>query len=116
MEIDIAGRHIAITSGLRDHVMGKMQKLDKYTLTIVSAHVVFEVQKIAQVCEIVLSGKNLRMTARETTSDMYASFDAAVANLQKQLARYHEKIKDHRTRPNEISTEEDTRLQARAED
>lgn len=105
MQIDIAGRHFAVTEGLKDHVMAKMQKLDKFTLKIESAHVVFEVQKIIQICEIVLSGKNLRMTALEKTSDMYASFDAAVANLQKQLARHHEKLKDHHKKTREIPAE-----------
>ena len=110
MEIDIATRHFHVTDGLKEHVMGKMQKLDKYTLIIVSAHVVFEVQKFTQICEIVLTGKNLRMTALEKTSDIYASFDAAVSNLQKQLARYHEKIKDHRTKDYEIPTQENQGL------
>ena len=110
MEINIAARHFDVTDGLREHVMQKMQKLDKYSLVIVSAHVVFDVQKIAQICEIVLSGKSLRMTATERTNDIYASFDASVGNLQKQLARYHEKIKDHRKNQHEIPTEENQGL------
>jgi len=110
MEIDIAGRHIAVTDGLKEHALAKIQKLDKFTLNIVSAHVVFEVQKISQICEIVLAGRSLRLTACETTNDMYASFDAAVSNMQKQLARHHEKIKDHHKRDNEIPIEEDQGL------
>ena len=113
MDIDISGRHFDVTPGLKDHVMKKMEKLDKYSLNIVAAHVIFEVQKFSQGCEIVLLGKNLRMTAVEKTSDIYASFDAAVASLQKQLARYHEKLKNHHagpdemSKPDEVSAEED---------
>lgn len=106
MDIDIAGRNFDITEGLRGHVLNKMRKLDKYSLIIVSAHVVFAVQKFRQSCEIVLTGKNIRMTALEKTGDIYASFDAAVANLAKQLARYHEKLKHHRKKRSEVSSQE----------
>ena len=110
MDIDISGRHLDLTEGLRDHVLQKMHKLDKFSLKIVSAHVVFEVQRADQTCEIILTGKNIRMTAVEKTSDMYASFDAAVASIQKQLARYHEKIKDHRPKHGEVPIKEDQGL------
>jgi putative sigma-54 modulation protein len=110
MEIDITTRHFDVTPGLRDHVLGKIGKLDKFTLKIVACHVVFDVQRFRQVCEIVLLGKNLRLTAREETSDLYASLDAAVANLQKQLARYHEKIKRHRPRHGEAPAKKAQRL------
>ena len=107
MNIDISGRHFHVTEGLRDHALAKMQKLDKFTLKIESAHVVFEVQKIHQVCEIVLRGKHLRMTALEKSPDIYVSFDRSVANLQKQLARYHEKLKSHRKKNGDKATEDE---------
>ena len=107
MNIDITGRHFHVTDGLRDHALSKMAKLDKFSLKIESAHVVFEVQKIHQVCEIVLTGKHIRMKALEKTGDIYASFDRALSNLQKQLARYHEKIKSHRKKHHEVSAEKD---------
>lgn len=98
MDVDITGRHFDVSDGLRDHALKKITKLDKYSLKIEAAHVIFEVQKISHICEIVLRGKNLRMTSVQNTSDMYTSFDAAVTNLQKQLSRYHERIKDYRRR------------------
>ena len=107
MDIDIAGRHFHVSEGLRDHALAKIKKLDKFNLKIESAHVIFEVQKIQQVCEIVVSGKGLRMTALEKTGDMCASFDRAVGNLQKQLARHHEKLRSHRKKSNEVSAEKD---------
>jgi putative sigma-54 modulation protein len=98
MQIDISARHFQMTDGLRDHVLSKMRKLTKYALKIESAHVVFDVQKIRQVCEIVLLGKKIRMTAKEQTQDSYASFDSCVSSLQKQLSRYHDRIKGYRHR------------------
>jgi putative sigma-54 modulation protein len=97
MKIDISGRHhFAVSDMLREYALEKMDKLDRYSLNIESAHVVFEQEKVNQTCEIVLSGKHLRLTAKETTKAMQASLDAAVKHLQDQLRRHHDRIKQHR--------------------
>ncbi|MBF0253505.1 MAG: ribosome-associated translation inhibitor RaiA [Candidatus Omnitrophica bacterium] len=115
MEIDISGRHtFEVSEMLRAYTLEKMTKLDKYSLKMESAHVVFHAEKINETCEIVLLGKNLRISAKETTRNMQASLDAAVHKLQKQLERYHDRIKDKRApragelvEEHEIESEED---------
>lgn len=97
MQIDISGRHkFTVSDMLRDYVEEKMPKLDRFSLKIETAHVIFEAEKVNQTCEIVLLGKNLRLTACETTTAMQASFDAALGNIMHQLERYHDKLKQHR--------------------
>lgn len=102
MEIDITGRHFQITDGLKQHALDKLQKLDKYSLKIESIHVVMEVQKFHHICEITLNGKNLRTTAKEESADMYSSFDTCYGNIQLQLRRQHERVKDHKARRYEV--------------
>ncbi len=96
MVVDIAGRHFHVSEPLKEYVRGKMLKLDKYSLKLEAAHVVLEVQKFHHVCEITTLGKNLRFTAKEEASDMYAAFDNCLGNMQLQLGRQHERVKDHR--------------------
>ena len=97
MQVDISGRHkFKITDVLKDYVDEKMPKLERFSLKIETAHVVFEQEKVNQTCEIVLLGKDIRLTACETTTAMQASFDAALGNLMHQLERHHDKIKNHR--------------------
>lgn len=97
MQIDISGRHkFKVSDVLRAYIDEKLPKLEKFSLKIMSVHVVLEQEKVNQTCEIVLVGKNLRLTATETTSAMQASFDAALSSLMLQLERHHEKIKHHR--------------------
>ena len=96
MKIDISGRHrYEVSDMLKDYVHEKISRLDKYTLKLEALHVIFKSEKVNQTCELVLLGKNLRLTATAATKAMQASFDAAVSNLENQLARYHEKIKHH---------------------
>ena len=98
MEIDISGRHFHVTEALKDTVTEKVKKLDRYSLQIETVHVVLEVQKFHHTAEITVAGKNLRLTAKEESADMYAAFDNSLGNIQLQLARQHDRVKDHKAR------------------
>ncbi len=98
MIIEISGRHFHVTDALREHVTQKIQKMDKYALKIVAVHVIFEVQKIHQITEITVLGKNLRLTAKEKAADMYVSFDQTFHSIQLQLGKLHDRLKDHKGR------------------
>ena len=98
MEIDISGRHFRITAPLKEYAEKKVQKLDKYSLKIESVHVILEVQRFRHIVEITLLGKNLRVTAKEDAGDMYAAFDNCFGNIQLQLSRQHDRLRDHKGR------------------
>lgn len=98
MEIDVSGRHFHVTEPLKNYAVEKVGKLDKYSLKLESAHIIFEVQKFLHISEIVVLGKNHRYAAKEQSTDMYAAFDKAYSNLQLQLRRLHDKVKDHKAR------------------
>ena len=107
MNIDITGRHFQVTEPLKEYATEKIQKLDKYSLKLESVHVIFDVQKFHQIAEIVTLGKNLRFTAKEEGQDMYAAFDKCFGNIQLQLSRQHEKVKDHKARRYEAQEEQE---------
>ena len=98
MEIDISGRHFKVLPSLRKYIEGKIEKLEKYSLKLESVHVVLEVQKIRCISEITLLAKNLRLTAKNQNGDMYAAFDESFDNIQLQMQRQHDKLKDHKGR------------------
>jgi putative sigma-54 modulation protein len=98
METDISGRHFHVSEALKDYVSDKIAKLEKYSLKIEMVHVVMDVQKFNHITEISVLGKNLRITATEKSTDMYAAFDKAFGNMQLQLRRQHDKVKDHKGR------------------
>ena len=98
MEIDISGRHFQVTAPLKKYITEKVQKLDKYSLKIESVHVILGVQKFINMAEITLLGKNLRVTAKTDSADMYAAFDNCFSVIQLQLGRQHDRVKDHKAR------------------
>ena len=99
MEIDITGRHFHVTDALKEYATDKIKKLDRFALKLETVHVVFEVQKFLHISEIVFRGKDMRVTSKEESTDMYAAFDKSFGNAQLQLSRLHEKLKDHKARP-----------------
>ncbi len=98
MEIDISGRHFQVTEPLRKYISEKIGKLDKYALKLESVHVVLDVQKFHHISEITLLAKDLRLTAKNESSEMYAAFDLSFDNIQLQMRRQHDKVKDHKGR------------------
>ena len=98
MNVVITGRHFEITEGIKSHINDKIVKLDKFFHKILEAHVILSVEKFRHIAEITVIGKHIKVTATETTSDMYASIDAAIASLEKQLRKLHDKVKEHRVR------------------
>ena len=96
MKIDISARHFQVTEPLKQYVAEKVLKLDKFSLKLETIHVVMEVQKFHHISEITVAGKNLRFTAKDQSEDMYAAFDKSFTNIQLQLQRQHERVKDHK--------------------
>ncbi len=87
-----------MSEALKETIAQKISKLDKYSLKLEMVHVILEVQKFHHVSEITVLGKNIRFTAKDESTDMYAAFDKSFGNIQLQLARYHDKVKDHKAR------------------
>ena len=98
MNVVITGRHFDVTEGIKSHINDKIAKLDKFYHKILEAHVILSVEKFRHVAEITAIGKHIKVTATETTSDMYASIDMAISSLEKQLRKLHDKVKEHRVR------------------
>ena len=106
MEIDISGRHFQVTEPLKAYATEKLQKLSKYQLKIESVHLILAVEKFRHMAEVTLLGKQLRFTAKEESVDMYAAFDKCFGNIQLQLRRKHDRVKDHKVRGKKISTKD----------
>ena len=105
MKIDISGRHFKVTAPLKQYIVSKVAKLDKFSLKIESVHVILGVQRFHNVAEITLLGKNLRLTAKEESADMYAAFDNCFGVAQLQMGRQHDRRKDHKARRYSVKKE-----------
>ncbi len=95
MQINLTGHHIEITDSLRNYVTEKMGKLERHFDKVSNTHVILSVEKDTQKAEatVHMSGNDIFAEAHE--ADMYASIDALVDKLDRQVKKYKEKLKNH---------------------
>jgi putative sigma-54 modulation protein len=91
MTVHVTSRHAPLTAGLRDHVGDKIHRVEKYLGKIREAHVVLNFERKMHVCEINLSAKNLKLSAKAIAHDMYQAIDVAAIRLSKQAEKHKDK-------------------------
>ena len=112
MQLNVTGHHVEITPALHDYVSGKIEKLERHFDHVTNVHVVLSVEKLRHKAEATISitGNNLFADAED--EDMYASIDALIDKLDRQIKKHKEKLTDHRrtegaTLKNGVSGEEE---------
>lgn len=95
MQINLTGHHVEITSSLRDYVNTKFAKLERHFDNISNVHVVLTVEKINQIAESTVHLKGGEVHAKATNNDMYASIDALIDKLDRQILKHKGKITQH---------------------
>jgi len=91
MQVIITGKNVDVTDALREYINKKIGKLEKFSLGIIKAEVVLELQRNWQKVEVTIRGDGFVARGEERANDMYASIDAVADKLEKQLKRFKEK-------------------------
>ncbi|MBB1485724.1 ribosome hibernation-promoting factor, HPF/YfiA family [Oceanospirillum sediminis] len=91
MQLNITGQHLELTDSLRDYVSSKVSRLERHVDNITNVQVTLKVEKERQIAEITLhvAGADLHATAE--AEDMYASIDALIDKMDRQLIKHKEK-------------------------
>ena len=99
MKIKIAERHTDASESLRAYVVEKTNALERFFDRIVSVDVVLLVEKERQIADFHAHLTNKKIiTAREESTDMYASVDKAVDRLRRQLVKFKDQLQDVKDR------------------
>jgi len=92
MKITVSGKNIDVTDALRDTVIKKISKLDKYFNPEVEAQVTLSVQKNNHIIEVTIPFNGVILRGEEATEDMYTSIDKVLDKLEKQIAKHKTRI------------------------
>jgi putative sigma-54 modulation protein len=87
-----------MTDALKSYIEGGLGKLRHHFDRVIDANVVLSVEKHRHIAEINLHANGIRIHGRESSSDMYASVDAVLGKLDKQIRRYKDRINRHQPR------------------
>ena len=91
MKFTFTEKKVEITGDLRDYAEKKIGKLDRFFKTESEAFVTFATERGRYIAEVTIKNNGMFHRVTETTSDMFASIDSAVAAIER-------KIRKHKTR------------------
>lgn len=92
MRINLTGRHVEVTTALKDYVNTKFAKLERHFDHINNVHVILDVEKLVQKAEATMHVNGGELFATSEHQDMYASIDGLVDKLDRQVIKHKEKL------------------------
>jgi putative sigma-54 modulation protein len=92
MQINLTGRHVEVTTALKDYVNGKFAKLERHFDHISNVHVILDVEKLVQKAEATLHVSGGEIFATSDHQDMYAAIDNLIDKLDRQVIKHKEKL------------------------
>jgi putative sigma-54 modulation protein len=95
MRVTVKGKNVHVTDTLKAYAEQKLQKLNKYFSNIKDAQVTQSIQRNWHIVEVQLEGDGVFLRAEERSADMYASIDAVLEKLERQVKRFKGKLMQH---------------------
>ena len=87
MKFTFTDKKVSLPKKVHEYAGKKVGKLDRYFQTEAEASVVFRVEKGRNNAEVTVRSGSTILRASESTTDMFASIDAAVADMERQLRK-----------------------------
>lgn len=94
MKFIISGKNIDVTPRLKDQVISKLGKLERYFTPDTEIIVTLSVEKDRQKIEVTIPVKGNIIRSEQVSSDMYVSIDLVEEIIERQLKKYKNKIVD----------------------
>lgn len=87
MKFTINEKKVQVTDELRSYAEKKIGKLDRFFRTESEAFVTFATERGRYIAEVTIKNHGMFYRVTDTTSDMYASIDSAVAAIERQIRK-----------------------------
>jgi putative sigma-54 modulation protein len=95
MQINLTGRHVEITTALKEYVDTKFAKLARHFEHINHVNVVLTVEKLKQIAEAKINLSGAEVFAISDDENMYAAIDQLIDKLDRQVIKHKEKLIRH---------------------
>ena len=98
MKITTTSRHYEMTPALREYAEAKIQNFTTYFDHIVSAHIIFSLEKYRHCVEVTIHVNGRDIVGHEVSEDMYTSVDRVADKLERQLLKHKGKLQNKKPR------------------
>ena len=96
MELNIRGDKLVVTKSIKDYIVEKMERLNKYfgNAKSIKASVIIRVKNNEQIIEVTVPTSKFTLRAEEKHVDLYAAIDLVVDKLERQIRKNKTKLND----------------------
>ena len=92
MKFIISGRNLEVTEGLKNTVIDKIGKLERYFTPDTEVNVTMSIEKERQKIEVTIPVKGHIIRSEQVSNDMYVSIDLVEEVIERQLRKYKNKL------------------------
>jgi len=92
MKFTFTEKKVHITDDLRDYAEKKIGKLDRFFKSESEAFITFTAERGRYIAEVTLKNNGMFHRVTESTSDMQASIDSAVASIERQIRKHKTRL------------------------
>jgi putative sigma-54 modulation protein len=92
MKIKITGRHINVSEKLKEYAEKRIFRIEKYFHQLIDIQLIFYVEKLDHVAELLINGDSVQFHGREKAADLFSAIDLLIDKMEKQIVRFKEKI------------------------
>ena len=92
MKITFTDKKVSLPKSVHGYAEKKVGKLERYFKSDADATVVFSVEKDRNRVELTVRSGGTILRVSESTSDMFASIDAAVSSMERQLRKHKTRL------------------------
>jgi len=98
LNIEVTVKHDKDLQEVRDYAYDKAKKVFKYNQKITKVEVLLKPEKDKHSAEMVISvSRGTQLVGKSLHEDIHAAIDLLMDKMERQLVRYKERLKDHRT-------------------
>ena len=96
MQVSITGRHVNVTSNIKDHVNEKLERCLGIFPRIESIRVILDQENRDYVSEVVVQASNhIRVNSTENSENLYDAIDRSIEHAERQMRKHRDKVQDH---------------------
>ena len=92
MKFIISGRNLEVTEGLKNTVIDKLGKLERYFTPDTEVNVTMSIETERQKIEVTIPVKGHIIRSEQVSNDMYVSIDLVEEVIERQLRKYKNKL------------------------
>jgi len=93
--IEIHAKNFALSDAIRDYVLEKISRIERFSKDILDIDVVLDVQKLEHSVVMLLKFLHIKIRSQASTDSIYSAIDKATDRLVRLVTKYKSQLQEH---------------------